>query len=159
MEAREENLVAAVCKGTEKIGVAWLALSAGRFTVTEVSGPGALDAELARIGPAEVLVEEGQAGTFNLPANTSVRERPPWHFEADSSHRILCAQFGTKDLTGFGCVDMNDAIRALIMQRSDADTIRKEAIRNGMKTMMEDGMTKILEGQTTIEEVLRVTRL
>jgi DNA mismatch repair protein MutS len=112
MEAREENLVAAVCKGTEKIGVAWLALSAGRFTVTEVSGPGALDAELARIGPAEVLVEEGQAGTFNLPANTSVRERPPWHFEADSSHRILCAQFGTKDLTGFGCVDMNDAIRA-----------------------------------------------
>lgn len=74
-----------------------------------------------------------------------------------------CSACGGKGFHGrigiFEFLRMNDAIRTLIMQRADADTIRKEAIRNGMKTMMQDGMTKILEGQTTIEEVLRVTRL
>lgn len=74
-----------------------------------------------------------------------------------------CNSCGGKGFRGrigiFEFLRMNDAIRTLIMQRADADMIRKEARRNGMKTMMEDGMTKILEGQTTIEEVLRVTRL
>lgn len=74
-----------------------------------------------------------------------------------------CHACGGKGFHGrigiFEFLRMNDAIRSLVMQRADADTIRKQAIGNGMKTMMEDGMTKILEGQTTIEEVLRVTRL
>ena len=32
----------------------------------------------------------------------AVRERPPWHFEQGSAERLLCEQFGTRDLAGFG---------------------------------------------------------
>lgn len=58
----------------------------------------------------------------------------------------------------FEVLEINDAIRKKILQREDASVIRKEAIKNGMTTMIEDGLKKVKEGITTIEEVLRVTK-
>ncbi len=52
---------------------------------------------------------------------------------------------------------MTDAIRAQIMRHATAGEIRVEAIKEGMETMYENGLRKALAGQTTIEEVLRVT--
>lgn len=51
---------------------------------------------------------------------------------------------------------MNDEIRAEIMKGSDASSIRKVAAGTGMTTLMGDAATKILQGLTTVEEVLRV---
>ncbi|MDG1463037.1 MAG: DNA mismatch repair protein MutS, partial [Gammaproteobacteria bacterium] len=42
----------------------------------------------------------------------SSQSMPPWNFEFDTANRILCDQFGTKDLNGFGCEELQDAIRA-----------------------------------------------
>ena len=53
---------------------------------------------------------------------------------------------------------MSDGLRALIMRHATAGELRAEAIREGMETMYEDGLRKSLAGQTTLEEVLRVTR-
>ncbi|MEK7150574.1 MAG: GspE/PulE family protein [Patescibacteria group bacterium] len=50
------------------------------------------------------------------------------------------------------------AIRELIMKNSNADTIDKEARKNGMMSMLEDGVFKAAQGITTIEEVLRATQ-
>ena len=47
-----------------------------------------------------------------LLEGTRVTRRPPWHFELDSAKRLLCAQFGTKDLSGFGCEDYSRGIAA-----------------------------------------------
>jgi len=44
------------------------------------------------------------------------------------------------------------------MRRANADEIRQQAVKDGMKTMIEDGMNKVLAGITTIEEVLRATK-
>ncbi len=49
-------------------------------------------------------------------------------------------------------------IQALITRRASADQIKEEAIKQKMTTLMEDGFRKVEGGQTTIEEVLRVTR-
>lgn len=51
---------------------------------------------------------------------------------------------------------MNDEIRAEIMKGSDASSIRKVASATGMTTLMGDAANKVLQGMTTIEEVLRV---
>ncbi len=53
-------------------------------------------------------------------------------------------------------LEVNEEIRELIMKRVNADDIRRTAIKNGMTTMLEDGLQKALEGKTTVEEVLRV---
>jgi len=50
----------------------------------------------------------------------------------------------------------NDAIKEAILQRNSSSRIRQIAIESGMTTMLEDGFNKVLEGVTTVEEVLRV---
>jgi general secretion pathway protein E len=50
---------------------------------------------------------------------------------------------------------MNDEIRALIIQKVDAATIKKAAVRGGMRTLRGDALDKIFEGITSVEEILR----
>jgi len=50
---------------------------------------------------------------------------------------------------------INDEIRALIIQKTDAATIKKAAIRAGMRTLRHDALDKIFEGITSVEEILR----
>ncbi|MBI4043167.1 MAG: type II secretion system ATPase GspE [Deltaproteobacteria bacterium] len=54
---------------------------------------------------------------------------------------------------------ITDNIRRLIAQNADASVIKKQAIGEGMKTLRDDGIRKVLEGVTTLEEVLRVTQV
>ncbi|MDT8427976.1 MAG: GspE/PulE family protein [Pseudomonadales bacterium] len=53
---------------------------------------------------------------------------------------------------------MSDAIRHEIATGSDANIIRAQAIREGMKTLRQDALEKLAAGLTTPEEVVRVTR-
>ena len=52
---------------------------------------------------------------------------------------------------------MNDGIRRAIMRHAGMGEIEQLARDAGMQTMYEDGIAKALAGETTIEEVLRVT--
>ena len=52
---------------------------------------------------------------------------------------------------------MNDEMRSLVLQHSTTDEIRKRAIAGGMSTLREEGLARVRQGLTTIEEVLRVT--
>jgi len=51
---------------------------------------------------------------------------------------------------------MNDQIRDLVLRKASAHVIKEAAIESGMKTLREDAIAKILLGQTTLEECLRV---
>ncbi|MEW6273152.1 MAG: type II secretion system ATPase GspE [Thermodesulfobacteriota bacterium] len=53
---------------------------------------------------------------------------------------------------------LDDAVRSLVMQRSDAAAVRRHATSHGMPTLREDGAAKVAAGLTTVEEVLRVTQ-
>jgi general secretion pathway protein E len=54
-------------------------------------------------------------------------------------------------------LQMTDPLRKLIMAHEEAGAIQKLAIEEGMSTMFENGLTKAIQGVTTIEEVMRVT--
>lgn len=58
----------------------------------------------------------------------------------------------------FEVLVVDEEVRKAILQRADAATIKKVAIKSGMTTMIEDGLEKVKQGVTTIEEVLRVTK-
>lgn len=51
---------------------------------------------------------------------------------------------------------VTDVIRKMVMTKANADEIRTAAIKEGMTTMVEDGLKKASEGVTSIEEILRV---
>jgi general secretion pathway protein E len=70
-----------------------------------------------------------------------------------------CARTGYRGRAGiFELLQVTDAIRQLILKRSSADIIRDAAIRQGMRTLREDGWLKVREGMTTVAEVVRVTQ-
>ena len=54
---------------------------------------------------------------------------------------------------------MSDPIRRLIMRHGTAGEIQNLAVSEGMKTMYQDGLSKCLQGITTLDEVLRVTQV
>jgi type II secretory ATPase GspE/PulE/Tfp pilus assembly ATPase PilB-like protein len=58
----------------------------------------------------------------------------------------------------FEVLDVTEKISKMVMEHATSDELLKEAKSNGMLTMVEDGYLKSLEGITTIEEVMRVSR-
>jgi general secretion pathway protein E len=53
---------------------------------------------------------------------------------------------------------MDDEVRALVMQKADAATIRRTCTAHGMMLLRQNGAQRILQGETTVEELLRVTQ-
>jgi type II secretion system protein E len=71
-----------------------------------------------------------------------------------------CRQFGYQGRKGiYELLVVNETLRPLILNRSAATTIAARAIENGMRTLRTDGWNKVRNGETTIEEVLRVTQI
>jgi DNA mismatch repair protein MutS len=91
------------------IGLAWLNLASGQFTLAEVDAQ-QLSAELERLQPSEILYAENE----NAPQfkNAASKSLPAWHFDRDAAHRALCQQFGTRDLAGFGCEEFTHGLSA-----------------------------------------------
>lgn len=54
---------------------------------------------------------------------------------------------------------MSEKIRDMLLKRASADEIRFQAVKDGMRTLFDDGMIKVARGLTTIKEVLRVTEI
>jgi general secretion pathway protein E len=75
---------------------------------------------------------------------------------------VGCEACGNTGFTGrtsiLEVMPLTDGLRSLIMQHAVAGELRRMAISEGMRTLYEDGINKVLAGVTTIEEVLRVTR-
>jgi general secretion pathway protein E len=53
---------------------------------------------------------------------------------------------------------MDDEVRSLVMQKADAATIRRTCTARGMTLLRQNGAERILQGETTVEELLRVTQ-
>ena len=53
----------------------------------------------------------------------------------------------------------DDAVKNLVVAGADAPEIKREAVKNGMRTLRQSALRKLAEGQTTFEEVVRVTGL
>ncbi|MES9827420.1 MAG: DNA mismatch repair protein MutS [Candidatus Thiodiazotropha sp.] len=111
LEERRENLLLAINEGDD-YGLAALDLASGRFTIQQLSSLEALSGELERLSPAEILLDEDSTLPETLALRNGVTRRPAWHYDLDSAQRLLCKQFGTRDLGGFGCREQPLAVAA-----------------------------------------------
>ena len=70
-----------------------------------------------------------------------------------------CIQTGYRGRIGiFEIMVLSDSLKSLILKTYDSQHIKNEAARQKMRNLRQDGIQKVLEGVTTIEEVLRVTQ-
>jgi type II secretory ATPase GspE/PulE/Tfp pilus assembly ATPase PilB-like protein len=75
----------------------------------------------------------------------------------------VCAECGnseiSEELVFLKTFSITEKIASLVLEKADSGTIEKEAVSSqGMITMKQDGYIKVLQGVTTIEEVLRVAQ-
>jgi type IV pilus assembly protein PilB len=71
-----------------------------------------------------------------------------------------CKNTGYKGRMGiYEIMTVNDAIRELTLKNASTDQIKKAAIKNGMRSLRQDGLLKAIKGITTLEEVFRVTNV
>jgi len=69
-----------------------------------------------------------------------------------------CLRTGYKGRLGiFELMVLDEELRTRILATSDAGQIKKKALELGMRTLRQDGLAKVLAGETTLEEVFRVT--
>jgi DNA mismatch repair protein MutS len=109
LDSRQENLLVAVSQQSGRFGLATAELSSGRFICSELNSYDELTAELARLQPAELLVNVED--NFNLDAfSKTIRTMAPWHFDYEIAKRRLCEHFAVQDLHGFGCETLNLAV-------------------------------------------------
>jgi len=70
-----------------------------------------------------------------------------------------CAGSGYSGRTGiYEVLLMSDTIARLVLERRPTSEVEEQAIKEGMITLVQDGFMKVLEGITTVEEVLRVAK-
>jgi general secretion pathway protein E/type IV pilus assembly protein PilB len=87
-------------------------------------------------------------------------------FGADAPHTLYrgrgcrqCQGTGYRGRTGiFEMMLISEEIRSLVLERAASTEIRRQAAREGMKCLREDGWRLVQSGMTTLEEVLRVTK-
>ena len=104
LDEKADNILLSLHRDKSTVGLAWLSLASGTLRVAEVA-PQALDNELRRIGPAEVLCALELNGFF-------VTKLPEWHFDIESGKKKLLKQLGAASLAGYGCEDLTLAIGA-----------------------------------------------
>ncbi len=111
LDDKRDSLLLAVSAHKNLIGAAWLNLASGRFTLMEMA-PEQFAAALERLGPSEILHPDGFAHAALGVAKCATKPLAPWQFDLDSARNKLTAQFGTRDLDGFGCAGLHPAIAA-----------------------------------------------
>src|SRR5687768_7927936 len=104
LDDKTDNVLLSIARDRSTVGLAWLSLASGTLRLAEVA-PQALENELRRIGPAEVLTSSEMDGFF-------VTKLAEWQFDVDSGRKKLLKQLGAASLAGFGCEDLTLAIGA-----------------------------------------------
>ena len=107
LEARQNNFLAAVNQKKNRFGLALVDVSTGEFRVAELASKLAVQDELARFVPAEIITPD--VGEFQLPQALLY---DGYTFEPDQAAELLREHFKVQSLDGFGCGQMPVAIGA-----------------------------------------------
>ena len=117
------------------------------------------DLERLGVDPKWVLTGEGKAPAIAAEAEPPLVPGQIVTYKASPEGCSECNHTGFKGRTGiYELLLINDEIRSLTLKRVDAGAVRRAAQANGMTTLREDGALKVLQGITTLEEVLLITQ-
>jgi len=124
---KSDALLLAVAKVGKSWGLAWLALTGGELGLTECA-EAELGAWLARLAPAEVLVDRDHVPAALTQARATLTHRPAWQFDAALGLRKLCEQLRVASLAGFNAQELRAAHAAGAALLSFAEHTQGQAL-------------------------------
>jgi len=149
LDERRDILLMAVARYKTGYGLAWADLSAGRLSANEVDNEHVLEAELARLQPAELLLPDEDGWPDFLQHANGVRRRPPWLFELDSCRRQLLNFFKINDLSAFGLDDKPGVIIAAAALLDYVEQTQKQRLPHLHAIVLENADEAIAMNATT----------
>jgi type IV pilus assembly protein PilB len=107
---------------------------------------------MKNIHQLEMQAMQGGVGSPTEPATTEDSINKLWRIKSGGSAGAFRGRLGIYEV-----LPMTPAIQKLIISGASSEVIQEESIKEGMVTMQTDGLVKALRGQTTLEEIMRVT--
>lgn len=115
---------------------------------------------------ADIVKETGKIKRGEEPVLTISEELIKKHFPGQETIRVyegkgcnVCHDSGYMGRVGiFEVLEISEEIKELIVQKADASDIQQLAIEQGMDTMFDDGLEKVKQGVTSLEEIMRVAK-
>lgn len=146
----QDNGLAALYHENNIFGLAYLDLSGARFILVQVQGEEALNSELARLRPVELLVNEEWDHAVLQTYREALRRRAPWEFDFETAKRLLTEQMQSFDLAGFGVQDHTVALCAAgalleyakATQRAAMPHIRSIQVERREESLLLDAATR-----------------
>jgi DNA mismatch repair protein MutS len=157
------SLAALTEKGRTRVGLAWLGLSSGRLGMTECT-PAQIGAWLARLNPAEVLIdrdllEQGPLAALlaAVQSNLVWTSRPPWQFDTALGQRKLCEQLRVSHLGGFNAQELTCAQAAAAALLSYAEHTQGQALRH-VTTLQVERASDLIDLPLSTQRNLELTQ-
>ena len=101
LDDKKDNILLVIHEANNRYGISTLDITNGQFALAEFTNLEALQADIERLKPVEIIVSEDSV----LPSalhSLHLTERPAWEFEYNTAHAQLTEQLHTQDLSGFG---------------------------------------------------------
>ncbi|WP_370454910.1 DNA mismatch repair protein MutS [Paucibacter sp. KBW04] len=124
---KQDSVLMAVVTQGKTYGLAWLSMTQGQLGLAECSDK-ELPSWLARLSPAEVLVDRERQPAAVLAARAPITNRPSWQFDTALGARKLCEQLGVASLAGFNAQELKAAQAAAAALLSYAEHTQGRAL-------------------------------
>ncbi|MBS0199897.1 MAG: DNA mismatch repair protein MutS [Proteobacteria bacterium] len=159
LQDRRDTLLMAVARGRDGYGLAWADLAGGRMMAAQLRDADALEAELARLDPAELLIADEDGWPDYVTQRGGVRKRAPWLFDADSGRRKLIDFFNVHDLGAYGIEEAPHAIAALGALLGYVEETQKQRLPHLTSIAVESGDDAIAMNAATRRHLELDTRI
>ena len=168
MNERSDTLLLALTKQRATWGLAWLGVSSGQLGLSEC-GEAELAAALARLDPAELLVDRDDLPAAVLQHRAARTPRPAWQWDSALGARKLCEQLRVASLAGFNAQELRVAHGAAAALLAYAERTQGQALAHVTALTVErsddlialldalDGPPVVLAGQSMGVTVSLVT--
>jgi DNA mismatch repair protein MutS len=140
---RAETLLVAIARKRATYGLAWLGVASGTLGLTEC-GERELPAWLARLDPAELLLDGSELPASVAGGRAARTTRPAWQFDAELGTRKLCAQLKVASLAGFNALDLPVAQAAAAALLSYAEHTQGQTLAH-IHTLTVERANELLE--------------
>ena len=149
LSARDVALLVCICEGNQGYAIAALDVAAGDLVAMSADDLPSLQAEIARLDPAELLLQENSPLNAHLAQYTR-RSRAPWLFDEKAARQGLLDHFKVKNLEAFGCDDKPLVIAATAVvlgyaretQLNDVQQVTRLTLENASDTIVLDPGTR-----------------
>ena len=149
LSARDVALLVCISEGNQGYAIAALDVAAGDLAAMSVVDLPSLQAEIARLNPAELLLVENSPLNSQLAQYTR-RPRAPWLFDEKAARQNLLDHFKVRNLEAFGCDDMPLIISAAAVamgyaretQLNDVRQVTGLTLENASDTIVLDPGTR-----------------